>query len=85
MNEFKVGDTVQLKSGGPPMTITEVNDEEATCVWFDRGEGKANAFVMAALQPWKGQGPGAVLTTPPPVRTFKRGVSQPELQRRLSR
>ena len=36
---FKVGDIVQLKSGGPPMTVTRVNTNlvgyaEITCQWF---------------------------------------------------
>ena len=36
---FKVGDIVQLKSGGPPMTVTQVNTNlvgisEVKCQWF---------------------------------------------------
>ena len=36
---FKVGDIVQLKSGGPPMTVTRINTNlvgysEITCQWF---------------------------------------------------
>jgi len=36
---FKVGDIVQLKSGGPPMTVTRVNTNlvgysEIACQWF---------------------------------------------------
>jgi len=36
---FKVGDIVQLKSGGPPMTVSRVNSNivgytEITCQWF---------------------------------------------------
>jgi uncharacterized protein YodC (DUF2158 family) len=33
-DEIKVGDTVQLKSGGPSMTIEGIRDEAASCVWF---------------------------------------------------
>jgi uncharacterized protein YodC (DUF2158 family) len=38
-NTFKVGEIVELKSGGPPMTIVEVNtnllgDCEIKCQWF---------------------------------------------------
>ncbi|MGJ0319270.1 DUF2158 domain-containing protein [Aliarcobacter cryaerophilus] len=32
---FNVGDTVQLKSGGPVMTISSVEDDEIECCWFD--------------------------------------------------
>jgi len=42
MNEFKVGDVVMLKSGGPRMTITHLgpyesmlNDKQVRCEWFD--------------------------------------------------
>ncbi len=31
---FKAGDIVKLKSGGPSMTITEVNSGDARCVYF---------------------------------------------------
>jgi uncharacterized protein YodC (DUF2158 family) len=36
---FKVGDIVELKSGGPPMTVTEVHTNlvghsEIKCQWF---------------------------------------------------
>jgi uncharacterized protein YodC (DUF2158 family) len=36
MENFKRGDTVQLKSGGPVMTIsTKLNDGSFQCDWFD--------------------------------------------------
>lgn len=31
---FKIGDIVQLKSGGPPMTIEEFLHPEVRCQWF---------------------------------------------------
>ncbi|MDM5271602.1 DUF2158 domain-containing protein [Sulfurovum sp. zt1-1] len=30
-----IGDTVQLNSGGPLMTIEAVYESEVTCIWFD--------------------------------------------------
>jgi uncharacterized protein YodC (DUF2158 family) len=37
--EYKIGDVVRLKSGGPAMTITMVGDNYGTptvwCQWFD--------------------------------------------------
>ena len=37
-NEFKPGDVVRLKSGGPPMTCEKGVDGDGlvTCQWFDK-------------------------------------------------
>ncbi|MCZ7930926.1 DUF2158 domain-containing protein [Agrobacterium leguminum] len=36
MQEFEIGDVVQLKSGGPLMTINHLNSTgNYTCVWFN--------------------------------------------------
>jgi len=32
--EFKTGDTVQLKSGGPIMTVKEQSGRDVYCQWF---------------------------------------------------
>ena len=49
--EIKAGDVVQLKSGGPPMTVESIGNYElmegpqANCQWFDRnGEAKTALF-----------------------------------------
>lgn len=34
VGNFSVGDTVQLKSGGPVMTVESVDEEGLNCVWF---------------------------------------------------
>jgi len=34
MAEFEVGDLVQLKSGGPVMTIKRVDGTMVACQWF---------------------------------------------------
>jgi uncharacterized protein YodC (DUF2158 family) len=58
-HEFKVGETVQLKSGGPVMTIEEIRQYEATgagakekakCVWFSRAELKERLFELGTLK-----------------------------------
>ncbi|NPU86567.1 MAG: DUF2158 domain-containing protein [Syntrophaceae bacterium] len=41
-SEFKIGDVVRLKSGGPKMTVTAVHDNFVTAAWFawsKKGEG----------------------------------------------
>lgn len=55
MAEFKKGDTVQLKSGGPIMTIQDLGEYDyiqdgAYCVWFTRGEKSADVFDVAMLK-----------------------------------
>lgn len=41
-DDLKTGDVVQLKSGGPRMTVTQVGEAAMTgrktvwCIWFDR-------------------------------------------------
>lgn len=37
--QLKAGDVVVLKSGGQPLTVAEVNDQNIECVWIgDEGE-----------------------------------------------
>jgi uncharacterized protein YodC (DUF2158 family) len=33
--DFRTGDVVQLKSGGPSLVVLEVKGEAVTCIWFD--------------------------------------------------
>lgn len=45
MSNCKVGDVVQLKSGGPQMTVSETNDSEMLeCTWFDSSNELKTAF-----------------------------------------
>jgi uncharacterized protein YodC (DUF2158 family) len=54
-DEFKVGDIVQLKSGGPEMTVTVVGDHYGTptvwCVWFVGTKQEKGDFPSGALKP----------------------------------
>ncbi|MCY4596593.1 MAG: DUF2158 domain-containing protein [Bryobacterales bacterium] len=48
--EFKKGDIVKLKSGGPDMTINVITDREsAECWWFVDGDTKWQTFGLHAL------------------------------------
>ena len=50
-----VGDTVQLKSGGPIMTVaaihpaSEYEDAKAWCIWFEKAKKEEAPFPPAAL------------------------------------
>lgn len=37
-SEFEIGDLVELKSGGPVMTIGRIHVGEAVCFWFGYSE-----------------------------------------------
>ena len=41
--EFEIGDTVQLHSGGPLMTIKEVHVEFLICRWFNKDDNLQSA------------------------------------------
>ena len=50
MKSIKSGDKVELNSGGPPMTVRWVEDDDAYCDWFDdRNELKSAPFSVAQL------------------------------------
>jgi uncharacterized protein YodC (DUF2158 family) len=38
MSSFKVGDTVQLKSGGPIMTVSFLEEQDSRCFWFSKDD-----------------------------------------------
>lgn len=51
MSQFKIGDVVILKSGGPPMTVHNIGDYSPLepnpgllCVWFDSAKKVEDAF-----------------------------------------
>jgi uncharacterized protein YodC (DUF2158 family) len=51
MPEFKEGDVVQLKSGGPTMTIIALDHSsgEATCSWCEGRKPTEDIFDVVAL------------------------------------
>ena len=57
MSNFSAGDVVQLKSGGPDMTIQDIGDysidengtQSANCVWFDGKKQNSHIFALHTL------------------------------------
>ena len=48
--EFKPGDVVQLKSGGPPMTVCEkINDRFLNCSFFTQNGEFKNGICFEAI------------------------------------
>jgi uncharacterized protein YodC (DUF2158 family) len=51
-NKLELGQVVRLKSGGPRMTITTVNNNDTyACTWFMNGKPEHAAFPTSALAP----------------------------------
>jgi uncharacterized protein YodC (DUF2158 family) len=54
MTGIKAGDVVQLKSGGPTMTVNFVENssgtEEAACSWFINNKKESSRFPVATLK-----------------------------------
>lgn len=50
---MKDGDTVQLKSGGPVMTIMWIEGGQAYCQWFDGKKIAGERLSLVALKPAK--------------------------------
>jgi uncharacterized protein YodC (DUF2158 family) len=48
-DDFSLGDRVQLKSGGPIMTVGEVSGDDLWCQWFAENEVKASSFKRQML------------------------------------
>jgi uncharacterized protein YodC (DUF2158 family) len=52
---FKIGDEVQLKTGGPSMTVeAELESGKLVCVWFEKNTPKKDVFVKETLKKYTG-------------------------------
>jgi uncharacterized protein YodC (DUF2158 family) len=53
-DQIKEGDVVQLKSGGPKMTVTKVEQwngrARAWCDWFSGDQNKSDSFHLESLK-----------------------------------
>ncbi|WP_347574871.1 DUF2158 domain-containing protein [Sphingomonas sp. Ant20] len=53
--DFKAGDTVQLKSGGPIMTVDQIGQrmhssvDSAWCQWFEKTKLEKGVFPLTSL------------------------------------
>jgi uncharacterized protein YodC (DUF2158 family) len=54
---LRSGDLVRLRSGGPLMTIKNVEGDQVNCIWTEEGEIRSGSFPVALL--------ATPLTTPP--------------------
>jgi uncharacterized protein YodC (DUF2158 family) len=57
---FKIGSVVQLNSGGPIMTVTQLGQlrdgtQNVTCSWFDDKTAHMGTYPEAALHEYKGE------------------------------
>ena len=51
--QFQIGDVVQLKSGGPTMTVVGEHQGDLLCRWFaNESVPKDGSFPAAALKPY---------------------------------
>ena len=50
--DFKIGDTVQVKSGGPLLTVLETSGETVTCLFFsdEIGNFQRDSFPALVLE-----------------------------------
>jgi uncharacterized protein YodC (DUF2158 family) len=62
------GDTVQLKSGGPVMTIARLEEMNggtlAVCDWFVGNEQKRGSFQLTSLKPAAAPAPAVAVGRP---------------------
>ena len=50
MKEIEAGAVVQLRSGGPKMTVNKVEGSEAVCNWFDGNKAQTAIFELVLLK-----------------------------------
>ena len=53
MNEFKKGMIVQLKSGGPKMTVVKIDPKfegSIGCEWFSGSKCESSSFIPESLK-----------------------------------
>ena len=68
--QFKAGDTVQLRSGGPIMSVASVDAISGMvfCTWQERGQTTTKEFAPGTLK---------LVSPPKPIRVARRGGAKP--------
>ena len=51
--EFQPGDVVQMKSGGPQMTVELISEDKVHCSWFDKNTLCEKDFNKEILKKYK--------------------------------
>ena len=58
--EFKIGDVVILKSGGPLMTVQNIGEytfishpQALNCIWFEGAKKNADIFHPDSVEPYR--------------------------------
>ena len=46
---FQPGEVVQLKSGGPRMTVEEIEGDQVDCTWFEKNKQHHGSFKSILL------------------------------------
>ena len=64
---FKPGDAVTLISGSVQMTVEDIQDGLAYCVWMSNGSKKHEAFPVTTLKHYACDGPSAVSIDRPSI------------------
>lgn len=47
--EFAPGDVVELKSGGPLLTVVSASAEKVSCIWFEETHGEFRTHEFAPV------------------------------------
>lgn len=60
--DFKVGDVVQLRSGGTRMTLENIDGDQVACTWFEGKKLERATFFAGALMKYVPMQVGVIRT-----------------------
>ena len=60
--DFRIGDVVQLRSGGTRMTIEHIDGDQVACTWFEGKKLERATFVAGALMKYVPMQVGVIRT-----------------------
>ena len=47
--QFKAGDVVRIKSGGPKMTVLWVDEHTANCMWYNKAVNTYDTYIVSLV------------------------------------